>query len=132
MTLKDVKRQMAADDLARAGELQKLENLKIENSKSQNSKSQKSQKFKNRLKIPATSCQPDSDSEDEDDFQVWEPQGSVNETLETLSLFIDFEGDGRKLKKAEIRESYKNFDAWLESEISKMTDTHNAEQIELF
>lgn len=49
------------------------------------------------------------------ELEPWEPMGSVKKTIESLSIFIDFEKeDGEKMNKKEIRESFDNLDTWID------------------
>jgi hypothetical protein len=56
---------------------------------------------------------------------VWEPAGSLKDTLASLKYFGD-DGAILKAKKGEMMESYSNFDEWLGGEINKIVSEEKA------
>lgn len=70
--------------------------------------------------------------EDEDQPAVWEPSDTVADTLKTLKYFQDFRWNGKKSKKKEIRESYDNFDEWLNESVAEIIREEREKENNLF
>lgn len=70
--------------------------------------------------------------DDEDKPAVWESSDSMEDTLKSLKYFIDFRWEGKKSTKKEIRESYDNFDDWLNESVAEIIREEREKENKLF
>lgn len=59
-------------------------------------------------------------SKSKDKVEAWMPSDSLEASLNSLSIFLDFKDeDGKKMAKKEIKESYDNLDNWIDEQVAR-------------
>ncbi len=61
-----------------------------------------------------------SEEEDEEELIFWQPQSSLQKTIDSMGIFHNWEYDGHKFDKEEVKLSYEEFDKWLDEEVNKI------------